>query len=128
MGVCLVSLWAMGCSSPAGTVQQLTASQARSLIERHMGDQNFIILDVRTPREYRSGHIARAMLLDFHSPAFPDRLSKLDRSKTYLIYCQTGYRSSRTVQMIDKLGFQSVYHLQRGVIEWYRSRLPLVRL
>ncbi len=124
---CLVALWAMGCSSPTGTVHHLTASQAKSLIERHAGDESFVILDVRTPREYRSGHISQAILLDFHNPRFSDNLNKLDRSKTYLIYCQTGYRSSRTLQMVDTMGFTSIYHLQRGVLEWYRNRLPLVR-
>lgn len=124
--ICLVALWVAGCSSPADIVRDLTAPQVRSLLERHAGDKNFIILDVRTPHEYRSGHIPGAVLLDFHSPAFPNSLNKLNRSKTYLIYCQTGYRSSRTVQMIEKMGFKSIYHLQRGVLEWYRHKLPLV--
>ncbi len=125
--ICLVALWAAGCSSPTDIVHHLTAPQARSLIERHADNKDFIILDVRTPREYRVGHIPQAMLLDFHSPAFSDGLKRLDRSKTYLIYCQTGYRSSRTVQMTEKMGFKSIYHLQRGVLEWYQHRLPLVK-
>jgi len=124
---CLCILWAMGCSSPPGSVHHLTAKEARSLIDRHAGDKDFVILDVRTPREYRAGHISQAVLLDFHNPAFSASLKKLERSKTYLIYCQTGYRSSRTLQIIDTMGFKSVYHLQRGVLEWYQNRLPLVR-
>ncbi len=125
--ICLVALWAVGCSSPTVIIQDLTATQALSLIQRHADNKDFIILDVRTPREYRAGHIPEAMLLDFHSASFSDSLNKLDRSKTYLIYCQTGYRSSRTVQIIERMGFKSVYHLQRGVLEWYQNRLPLAR-
>ncbi len=125
--ICLVALWAAGCASPTDIVHHLTATQARSLIERHANNEDFIILDVRTPREYRAGHIPQATLLDFHSPAFSANLKKLDRSKTYLIYCQTGYRSGRTIQMIEKMGFKTIYHLQRGVLEWYQNRLPLVR-
>ena len=123
----LVIIWTVGCSSPADNVHHLTAHQARSLIERHADNKNFINLDVRTSREYRSGHVPRAVLMDFHSPVFPASLNKLDRSKTYLIYCQTGYRSSRAVQMVEKMGFTTIYHLQRGVLEWYQHRLPLVR-
>ena len=128
----LIHLFAIapaGCTPPSsdGGIHHITATQARSLIERNAGSSEFEILDVRTPREYRMGHIAGAVLLDFHSPEFVKRLQGLDPSKTYLIYCHTGYRSSRTLTMIGKMGFATVYHLQRGIVEWHALKLPLVR-
>lgn len=126
--ISLLAIYAMGCTpqSTAG-LHHLTATQASTLIEKNSGNPDFVILDVRTPREFRQGHLRGAVLLDFHSPKFSSRLQKLDRSKTYLVYCQTGYRSSRTVEMIEKMGFNTVYHLQRGIVEWYGQKLPLTR-
>ncbi len=125
-----LALWPAACTpsatSPSG-IHHIDATRAQALIDRHAGSSQLVILDVRTPKEYRQGHIAGAILMDFHRPDFSQRLQQLDTAKTYLIYCHTGYRSGRTVKMIEKMGFQTVYHLKRGIVEWYAEKLPLVR-
>lgn len=125
---CFLMLWMIGCKSRDNSgFFPLTAAQSRSLIERNAGDPDFVVLDVRTPVEFQQGHIAGAVLLDYHRSDFSSRLKKLDRAKTYLLYCHTGYRSSKTLALMEEMGFQSVYHLQRGIVEWYAGKLPLTR-
>jgi rhodanese-related sulfurtransferase len=127
--VSLAALWLLGCSySQVVDVHHLSALEAKTLIDQNRGNSDFVILDLRTPKEFASGHIAGAVMLDYYSPEFQQGLQQLDRSKRYLIYCRTGNRSSRTLRLIDQMGFKSVYHLKDGIVDWNRQKLPLAKL
>ena len=88
------------------------------MIEKNKNNPNFIILDVRTPGEYASGHIAGAMNLDYYSKSFRTTLNQLDKSKTYLIYCHTGRRSGLTLDLMRDLGFSEAYDIEGGIAAW----------
>jgi len=62
---------------------------AYTLIQKNKGNPDFVILDVRTPAEFADEHIENAINLDYYSETFRDDLNKLDKTKTYLIYCRT---------------------------------------
>ncbi len=125
---CLAALWLVGCGhSQIAEVHHLSALEAKTLIDQNRGKADFVILDLRTPKEFASGHIADAVMLDYYSPEFQKGLQQLDRSKRYLIYCRTGNRSGRTLKLIDQMGFRSVYHLKDGIVDWNRRKLPLVK-
>jgi rhodanese-related sulfurtransferase len=118
----------MGCShSPVANVHNITALEAKALIDQNKGQADFVILDLRTPKEFAGGHIAGAVMLDYYSPGFQKGLQQLDKSKRYLIYCRTGNRSGRTLKLIDQMGFTSVYHLKDGIVDWNRHKLLLVK-
>jgi rhodanese-related sulfurtransferase len=88
--VSLAALWLLGCSySQVVDVHHLSALEAKTLIDQNRGNSDFVILDLRTPKEFASGHIAGAVMLDYYSPEFQQGLQQLDRSKRYLIYCRT---------------------------------------
>ncbi len=70
-----------------------------------------VILDVRTPGEYQNGHLPAALLLDFDSKDFKQNLFKLDKDKTYRVYCQSGYRSAKAVETMKAAGFKNVEDL-----------------
>lgn len=126
--VMLAILVAAGCvSSETELVHNMPARQAATLIDEHRDDPQFIILDVRTPVEFQQGHIVGARLLDYHSPDFRQSLEQLDRTKTYLFYCRSGNRSGRTMNIIADMGFEKVYHLQGGIVQWRAQGLPLVK-
>jgi rhodanese-related sulfurtransferase len=88
---------------------------------------DFVLLDVRTPGEYRKGHIQGAKLLDYYHRDFRNRLKTLDRHKTYLLYCRTGNRSGRTLAAMERLGFKAAAHLAGGVVAWQRKGYTLVK-
>lgn len=112
---------------PLVEIHQLSAIDARAVIDSNTGNTAFVVLDVRTPKEFKQGHIAGAAILDYHSPGFTKGLQMLDKSKTYFIYCRTGNRSGRALKMIEKMGFSKIYHLKNGVVDWQARRLPLVK-
>jgi len=127
--IALLAAWLAAGSTAAGQthVENLTARQAADLIAGHRRDPSFVILDVRTPVEFKAGHIQGAVLMDYYDSNFAKRLKRLDRRQTYLIYCRSGARSGRTLQLIKDLGFGRVYHLARGILSWRREKLPLVK-
>ena len=75
------------------TAEDITAEEAFTLIQANQQNPEFVIIDVRTPEEFTDGHIENAINLDFRSDGFRNEIERLDRDKTYLIYCRSGNRS-----------------------------------
>ena len=84
-----------------------------------MENDDVVILDVRTPMEYEEGHIANSHLLDYNSGTpFIHGLYKLDKDKTYLVYCRSGVRSAAAAAHMSQIGFDEVYNLIGGILNW----------
>ena len=110
----------LGPSVPAG-YEDLDARTART---RLAASPEVHILDVRTPGEYRDGHINGAENLDFYADGFEHQLSELDRDGRYFVYCRTGNRSYQVVKIMHRLGFKQVWHLTNGIVEWKGAGYP----
>ncbi|PRQ12068.1 rhodanese-like domain-containing protein [Corynebacterium sp. 13CS0277] len=70
-----------------------------------------VVLDVRTPEEFATGHLSGAENISFNSPEFLSRVDSLDRDATYVIYCRSGNRAGQAVKKMQTLGFERVYNL-----------------
>lgn len=81
-------------------------------------DPNAVVLDVRTPRETAMGKIEGAIEIDISNPNFAGEVQKLDKSKTYLVYCRSGRRSVSACQLMQQEGFQNLYNLRGGILAW----------
>lgn len=88
-------------------------------------DPNIVLLDVRTQEEYNSGAIAKSVNIDFYADDFATTISKLDKSKTYLVYCRSGKRSNKTANMLSKQGCKNIFDLDGGITAWTEARLPV---
>lgn len=112
-------------SLPAQTEpKHLQAAQAAQWLET---SKNVVVLDVRTPNEFRTGHLQNAVNIDYTAPDFEQQVSKLDRTKPYLLHCAVGGRSTKALQVLQKLGFKDIRHLDGGLQAWQRANLPLVK-
>jgi rhodanese-related sulfurtransferase len=105
----------------------LSPKEASSLIEKHRDDSDFVILDIRTPGEYQSGHLKDSIMIDYYSKSFVDEIGRLDKNKSYLVYCRSGNRSARSMALFKKLQFQKIYHLSAGINGWNSEGLPVVK-
>ncbi len=105
----------------------ITPSEAAGLIETNLGNPAFVLLDVRTPEEFASGHIADAVNLDYKSPDFQKDLEKLDKSSIYLVYCRSAVRSGRAVALMKELGFANVYDMAGGILQWQEEGFEVSR-
>ena len=78
-----------------------------------------ILLDVRTLEEYNQGHIPNAKLIDIQNPSnFLQELELLNPSKTYLVYCRSGARSSQACILMKNKGIINSFNLLGGIIQW----------
>lgn len=101
--------------------RKLSPTQAYQMIA---ADSGVVILDVRTLEEFEGGHITEAINVDFRSGDFQDNLQKLDKEKTYLVYCMGGHRSNQAQLLMDSLAFKQVYDLIGGFRQWSAADLP----
>ena len=137
-GLLLTSILLVGCSSTAqdqtlgtkaGTqnIKEISPQEAETLIKNHTANDDFAIIDVRTPQEYATGHIPQAINLDYRSQTFSEEIGKLDKSEAYVIYCQSGNRSGKALDVMKGLGFKEVYGITGGITQWSAEGLPIVR-
>ena len=112
-----------GCSSTgSATTVNLNVSE----FSQKITEPDVIILDVRTPEEFASGHIEGALNIDFNSGDFANEITRLNPSENYAIYCRSGSRSGQAASIMHKAGFHDVSNLNGGVIDWTNAGLPLV--
>ena len=67
-----------------------------------------VIIDVRTPGEFASGHLEGALNIDVQSPDFAAQVSQLDPTQEYFIYCRSGNRSGQAISQMSNMGFTSM--------------------
>ncbi len=108
-------------------IENITPDEAYILIQENKDNPNFVILDVRTPEEFLDEYIENAVNLDYYSDTFRNGLDKLDKNKTYLIYCRSGRRSENALNITKELDFREVYNMLDGIIKWKSERLPTTK-
>jgi phage shock protein E len=67
-----------------------------------------VIIDVRTPAEFATGHLDGALNIDVQSPDFDARMSQFDPAGEYFIYCRSGNRSAQAIARMTALGFSDL--------------------
>lgn len=88
-------------------------------------DQDSIILDVRTPEEYKEQRIPNSKLINVqNAQSFVGEVEKLDKSKSYYLYCKAGSRSAMACNIMEQMGFADVSNLEGGITEWHGEVEP----
>lgn len=105
-------------------VIHVTAADALQLVEEN---SELIVLDVRTPIEYKRGHIKGAININYYSFSFKEKIAALDRDKTYLVHCATGVRSGRSLPIMLEAGFNNLLHMDGGFKLWKQSGHPIIK-
>lgn len=108
--------------SAAAAIKHVDAAGGEKLLGEN---KSTVVLDIRTAKEFATGHITAARNLDFYAADFEKQLAELDRTKTYLVHCASGGRSGRSLEAFQKLKFESVYHLDGGFNAWQRAGKPV---
>lgn len=76
------------------------------------------LIDVRTPKEYNEGHLSKSQNIDFLSPSFSKDINALNKEKPVFLYCHSGNRSGKSVNIFLKAGFTKIYDLDGGITKW----------
>jgi rhodanese-related sulfurtransferase len=103
-------------------VKEVSPSEATRLLNHEQAT----LVDMRTDKDYREGHILNAINVPASNGEVPAALDK-HRKRPVIVYCQRGQRSKALCNKLSKQGFESVYNLQGGVMAWQKAELPLTK-
>lgn len=115
-------------------VLSLTACQAQQnnvkLVEpqqfsKNISDESVQLIDVRTPKEFKAGHIKNAVNMHLYDKDFEQRIENLDKNKPVYVYCKVGGRSSEAVQIMHDKGFKNITELKGGIDAWQEAGKPV---
>ncbi len=120
--VIFFSLWS--CGQP-GAADDSSVLAPQAFAEKLKSNADIVLLDVRSSEEMLSGYLKGAQHLDFNSPGFRSSLDSLDHSRTYLVYCASGKRSGKALDMMKGIGFQKVRVLEGGLNAWITAGFPV---
>lgn len=113
------------CPGVAAAVEHaLTPLEAQKLIEENRDNAKFVIIDLRTKREFDDGHIEGARQIHFYATNFMRVMSQFDRESTLLLYCQKGRQSPLAFRALQRLRFAQIFMLDGGIDEWIDAGLP----
>ena len=102
-------------SVESDNIKVLPASEFKASLKNNSSQ----IVDVRTPIEFKSGHIKKAKNIDFFQRnSFKSNLEKLDKSKPLHLYCRSGNRSRKAAGIAAELGFKEIYDLKGGYMSY----------
>jgi phage shock protein E len=102
----------------AGAQRDISVKSADSLIRN---TKNILILDVRTPEEYRLGHIPDAISFDYYDSKFIDSISSLPHDAVILVYSRSGKRSSEALDILGNLRYSRIHNMLGGFLAWKKE-------
>jgi rhodanese-related sulfurtransferase len=83
-----------------------------------------IVIDVREPSEFATGHIAGAQLVPLST--LPDACSSWDRDQPMMLVCLGGRRAEKAMHLLRRKGFSSVSVLAGGMEAWRAAGKPVI--
>ena len=104
--------------------EDITPAEAVAKVASDAGNGSLVFLDVSTGKEYRKWHLEEAINIDIFSLKFSEKLNKLDKERTYLVYCKMGARSAAAQKVMIKRGFRKVFNIVGGRDRWQFEKLP----
>jgi rhodanese-related sulfurtransferase len=102
--------------------REVTAVQAKQLLAEK---KNMVLLDVRTPDEFRQARLKGALLIPINE--LERRLAEIPKGRPVLVYCAVGSRSSLVARFLTARGYSEVYNMTDGIVGWYRNGYPIER-
>lgn len=114
-----------GLQEKAATYDTIDAEKAKNLLAQK--SEKPAVIDVRTPEEFKKGHLRGARNINFFGPRFEDDILKLPRDMPILLYCQSGRRSEAAADMLAREGFNKVMSLKGGISAWKKVSGDIVQ-
>lgn len=109
------ALTACGAASSGNSYQQISMDEALSQMAE---EENFILLDVRTPEEFADAHIPGAINIPNESIAEEEPLELPDKDQRIYVYCRSGNRSKQVSEKLVNLGYTNIVEIG-GIIDYH---------
>lgn len=97
-------------------MKNVNQKEWKALLE---SNENTVVIDSRTPKEWQEGVQENALLMDVMQPIkFEKDAQALDKYKNYYVYCRSGQRSIKACTLLEAAGIPQTYNLLGGMLEW----------
>jgi rhodanese-related sulfurtransferase len=91
------------------------------------GDENLIIIDLRSANDFTDGHIKGALNIPFSEETFGGRIKSINNSnKSAVFYCGKGIKTEKAMPFLKKSAFRKAYILEGGFEAWKNRGLEIV--
>ncbi len=107
-----------GVQTAVAPIKEITAKE---LYELQISGGDFQLIDVREPHEYDMANIG-AVLIPLNTIA--ENVHQIDRNKRVVLHCKTGSRSGAAIRQLEKLGFNNLYNLKGGIVNYINEIQP----
>ena len=93
------------------------SNMSNDVVDMVRSDEDIILIDVRTPQEYRERRIPGSILLPDYE--IRDRAADVipDKDARIVVYCRSGRRSAQSAHVLRDMGYENVYDLG-GMNSW----------
>jgi len=118
----IASLAGVALAEEPGSSEAPSISAAQLHAQRESGAAP-VVIDVRTPQEYASGHIPGAVNVAFDEVA--QRIAEIDAPHGVALYCMVGPRARKGESALLAAGYEKVFHLEGGLAAWQAAGLPV---
>ncbi len=85
-----------------------------------------VILDVRSSEEFDKEHLEGAININVRDENFLKNVEGFDKSKAIFVYCRSGKRSHLATTKLLDLGFENIYDLEGGILNWIKNEYKTV--
>ena len=97
----------------------VTEVDVKTLNEKILNKEDFILIDVRTDSEYYLSNIKQAIHIPMNS--IPENLESLDKSKEIIVQCKSGIRSEKVCEFLLNNNYKNVKNLKGGIVAWAKE-------
>ena len=112
-------------ASACGVNQAKEAQTDVAAFAEKVESKKYTLVDVRTPDEFMTNHIAGAENIDVNGADFEQKAGALDKGKEVLVYCKSGGRSARAAEQLKTMGY-TVHDQKGGILTWQSSGYAVV--
>lgn len=121
----LITFFLMGISDALSCDKNVELLSPAQFQTRLANDSSAVLLDVRRPDEFATGHLKGAMLMNWlDTDAFKKEALCLDKSRAVYLYCRSGRRSGEAAAWLESQGF-NVVDMAGGILAWEKCGLPV---
>ncbi len=96
--------------------------EAKKLIEQNLHKEDFELIDVRSPLEYKQAHIKGSKLIPLEE--LDKYIKEFNSKKTYLLYCRTGGRSGFAQKIFANNNLKAI-NMMGGIVDWIEEGYPI---
>lgn len=89
-------------------------------------EEKMQLVDVRTPEEYREGHLKSAKNINVTEDDFREKAQQLNKDEPVYLYCRSGKRSAKAAEILREMGFSEIYDMEGGFLKWEGNRFEFL--